>query len=89
LTITGSMPLPLSCGATAALVTQVGPPDTIQFTGGQVAPGQTCTVDITVQTASLTTPGTYTYPNSPVTLTSNEAAPVTAGPVTWTVQVSP
>jgi len=62
---------------------------TIQFTGGSVAPGQTCIVTIPVQTAPLGQAGIYDYPNSPVTLTSNEAAPVTAGPVTWTVQVSP
>ena len=62
---------------------------TIQFTGGQVAPTQTCIVNIPVQTAPLGQAGIYDYPNSPVTLTSNEAAPVTAGPVTWTVQVSP
>jgi len=44
-------------------------------------------VTIPVQTAPLGQAGIYDYPNSPVTLTSNEAAPVTAGPVTWTVQV--
>ena len=62
--------------------------NTIQFTGGSVAPGQTCVVTIFVQTGSLTSPGTYNYTNSPVTLNSTQAAPVTVGPVTWTVQAT-
>jgi hypothetical protein len=62
--------------------------NTIQFTGGSVAPGQSCTVTIPVQTGPLTSPGTYNYTNSPVTLNSTQAAPVTVGPVTWTVQAT-
>jgi hypothetical protein len=62
--------------------------NTIQFTGGQVAVGATCTVTIPVQTGLLNLAGTYTYPNSPVTLTNAQAAPATAGPVTWTVVVN-
>jgi len=80
-------PLPASCGAGATLTASVGG-NTIQFTGGQVAVGATCTVTIPVQTGPLTSPGTYTYPNSPVTLTNAQAAPATAGPVTWTVVVN-
>jgi hypothetical protein len=64
--------------------------NTIQFTGGQVAPGQTCTVTIPVQVPFALTdpPGTYNYTNSPVALTNAQAAPATAGPVTWTVVVN-
>ncbi|MFS8894386.1 hypothetical protein NW833_09230 [Synechococcus sp. O70.1] len=82
-------PLPASCGAGANLTASVGG-NTIQFTGGQVAPGQTCTVTIPVQVtfAATDSAGTYNYTNSPVTLNSTEAAPVTAGPVTWTVVVN-
>ncbi|MFS8819606.1 hypothetical protein NW805_03930 [Synechococcus sp. W60.1] len=74
-----------SCGS-PTLTASVGG-NTIQFTGGQVAVGATCTVTIPVQTGLLTSSGTHDYPNSPVTLNSTEAAPVTAGPVTWTVKV--
>jgi hypothetical protein len=82
-------PLPASCGAGATLTASVGG-NTIQFTGGQVAPAQTCTVTIPVQVtfAATDSPGTYNYTNSPVTLNSTQAAPVTAGPVTWTVVVN-
>jgi uncharacterized repeat protein (TIGR01451 family) len=61
----------------------------IQFTGGPVAPGQTCTVTIPVQTTAAVGPvgTTLNYLNAPVTLTNSSGAPsVTAGPVTWTVQ---
>lgn len=72
-----------SCGA-AALTTGVA---TIQFAGGQVNPGQTCVVTIPVQTAAnLAAGNNFAYPNAPVTLFSTQAAPVTAGPVTWTAQ---
>ncbi|MFS8878277.1 hypothetical protein, partial [Synechococcus sp. H55.8] len=80
-------PLPATCGAGANLAANVGG-NTIQFTGGSVAVGGTCTVTIPVQTAPLPAPGTYSYPNSPVTLNSTQAAPVQAGPVTWTVVVN-
>jgi hypothetical protein len=83
-------PLPASCGAGANLMTMVGV-NTIQFTGGQVAPGQTCTVTIPVQVpfAVMNSPGNYNYTNSPVTLNNSAGAPsVTAGPVTWTVVVN-
>ncbi|MFS8890366.1 hypothetical protein, partial [Synechococcus sp. R55.2] len=78
---------PTSCGS-PNITTSGTPPTTIGFTGGQVAPGQTCTVTISVQVSFVAAdpPGTYNYPNSPVTLNSTEAAPVTVGPVTWTVQ---
>ncbi|MFS8777109.1 hypothetical protein [Synechococcus sp. W70.1] len=76
-----------SCGSPTLTAPVNG--NTIQFTGGQVAVGGTCTVTIPVKTAVALTPaGTYTYPNSPVTLNSTQAAPVTAGPVTWTVVVN-
>jgi hypothetical protein len=73
-----------SCGgATLTLVVGTNP---IQFTGGSVAPGQACVVTIPVTTAGNVGAGNnFTYINAPVTLTSNEAAPVTAGPVNWVV----
>lgn len=74
-------------GANLTVMTVMGV-DTIQFTGGQLPPGQICTVDIPVQTAPLGQAGTYDYSNSSVTLNSAQAAPVTAGPVTWTVVVN-
>ncbi|MFT0753322.1 hypothetical protein [Synechococcus sp. RC10A2] len=87
LTVGPSQPPPPSAGCgTGASLAASG--NTIQFTGGQVAVGATCIVTIPVQTATLTTPGTYSYLNSPVTLNSTQAAPVQAGPVTWTVVVN-
>jgi uncharacterized repeat protein (TIGR01451 family) len=63
------------------------PGNTIQFSEGRVEPGQTCTVTIPVQTAAgLGAGASANYPNAPVTLTSDQAAPVTAGPVTWAVR---
>jgi hypothetical protein len=74
-----------SCGG--ATLTAPNTATTIRFTGGSVAPGQTCTVTIPVQTAGGVAAGaSFGYLNAPVTLTSTEAAPVTVGPVTWTVQ---
>jgi hypothetical protein len=58
----------------------------INFTGGTVAPGQTCVVSIPVQAPALPANSNFAYPNAPVTLNSNEAPPVTAGPVIWTAQ---
>lgn len=76
-----------SCGA-ATLVATAGT-NAILFAGGQVAPGQTCLVTIPVQTAQgLNAGNARTYLNSPVTLNSAQAAPVTVGPVTWTVVVN-
>jgi hypothetical protein len=72
-----------SCGN----ATLVAGGSTISFTGGQVAPGQTCTVTIPVQTvASLNVNDDFTYLNDPVTLTSAQAVSATAGPVTWRVR---
>ena len=83
---TGSPTFTPSCGLPTLTAPMSG--ITIQFTGGSVAVGGTCTVTIPVKTAVALTPaGTYTYPNSPVTLTNDQAAPATAGPVTWTVVV--
>jgi uncharacterized repeat protein (TIGR01451 family) len=90
LSFTGpSSVLPSGCG-TATLSDTNGDSlnETIGFTGGPLATGQICTVTISVQTGNLAAPGTYTYPNSPVTLTNAQAAPATAGPVTWTVEVN-
>jgi hypothetical protein len=79
-----------TCGPAAVLTPP--PPATpttaiIQFTGGSVAPGQTCTVTIPVQTlfGFGAVGDTRVYVSTPVTLTSAQAAPVTAGPATWTV----
>jgi hypothetical protein len=83
----GSITTPATCGAAA--LTALAGTDTIKFTGGQVAPGQTCIVTIPIKTAVPLTPkGDYDYLNSPVTLKSTEVDPVTAGPVTWTVKVN-
>jgi hypothetical protein len=60
----------------------------IRFSQGQVAPGETCTVSIPVQTQGNLPAGAganFTYPNAPATLTSNEAPSATATPVNWTV----
>jgi uncharacterized repeat protein (TIGR01451 family) len=74
-----------SCGG--ATLNAPGAATTIQFADGRVEPGQTCTVTIPVETVGpLAAGNVFSYPNAPVTLTSNEAAPVTAGPVTWTVR---
>jgi len=89
---------PLQIAAGAAFIPSCGSPTltatagtaVIRFTGGRVAPGQTCIVDIPVQVAvpATATSGTlYTYVNNPVRLTSEEAAPVTVGPVIWRVRV--
>jgi hypothetical protein len=79
-----------SCGG-AVLNAPAGGVD-ISFTGGRVEPGQTCRVIIPVTTAAIAAPGlvrgtNFNYPNNQVRLSSNEAAPVTAGPVTWIVEV--
>jgi hypothetical protein len=77
-----------SCGS-PAITTSGSPLNTIQFTGGQVAAGGTCVVNIPVQTVSNFTgsPGPRTYVSTPVILNSS-AASVTAGPAFWTVQVN-
>lgn len=80
-----------SCGRAHNVATQQpggGQPDTIEFTGGQVDPGDTCVVEIPVQTAALNARGTYRYLNDQVTLNSREVAPVTVGPVTWIAVVN-
>jgi uncharacterized repeat protein (TIGR01451 family) len=62
------------------------PGNNIQFSGGSLAPGQTCTVTIPVTTVGNVGAGNVVdYPNLAVTLTSNEAPSVTTGPVTWIV----
>jgi uncharacterized repeat protein (TIGR01451 family) len=77
-----------SCGG--ATLIAPGGATTIQFTEGSVAPGQACTVTIPVTTGAVGVAGgppvSFAYTNAPVTLTSDQAPPVTAGPVTWTVQ---
>jgi hypothetical protein len=84
LQITGAGAATTCAGAT---LTALAGATTIRFTGGRVEPGQTCIVAIPVQTAGGVPPGVdFTYLNAPVTLTSNEAASVTTGPVIWTVQ---
>jgi hypothetical protein len=76
---------PTSCGSSTIGISG-SPPTVIQFTGGQVAPGQTCVVTIPVQTVTGLNQNTITtYTSNPVTLTSTQAASVTAGPATWTV----
>lgn len=79
-------PIDTSCGS-PNITTSGTPPTIVVFTGGSVAPGGTCTVTITVQTLyNFPNVGdSFTYVNSAVTLTSNQAAPVTVGPVNWTV----
>jgi hypothetical protein len=75
-----------SCGP-ATLAAPAGG-NAILFTGGSVAPGQTCIVTIPVQTSAgnpLGSPENRIYISSPVTLTSTQAAPVTAGPAIWSV----
>jgi hypothetical protein len=81
----------VSCGPNrnASIQRPANRPNIIEFTGGSVAPGETCVVDVPVQTARpLNQRGIYRYPNSSVRLTNNESDPVTAGPVTWTVVVN-
>jgi hypothetical protein len=73
-----------SCG-TPTLTTSGTPPTTIQFTQGSVAAGQTCVVTIPVATGNVNVGATVIYPNPSVTLTSTQAAPVTAGPAIWSV----
>jgi hypothetical protein len=85
-----------SCGANAVLRStqqgrdqqnNVATPATIDFTRGSIAPGRTCVVEVTVDTQPLGD-GLYRYPNSSVTLNNAQAAPVTAGPVTWEVRIA-
>jgi hypothetical protein len=62
-------------------------PASLDFTQGSVAPGETCTVQVSVQTDQISNTGEYTYTILPVRLRSANAATVTAGPASWKVTV--
>jgi hypothetical protein len=78
-----------SCGSPNT-TTLGNPPRTIVFTRGEVSAGQICEVEIGVEIpfGNGDPARAYNYRNNPVRLTSNEADPVTAGPVELIVNLT-
>jgi hypothetical protein len=73
-----------SCGN--ATLTAAAGANLIQFSGGSVAPGQTCVVTVPVRAPGLLAGLNLNYTHNPVILFTNQADPVTAGPVTLRIQ---